>query len=55
MRLRRSLPAVSTAALTVAVLGASPAAGGVPCGVFSWRPPAALVTDLSRLLDEGAA
>jgi secreted trypsin-like serine protease len=27
MRLRRSLPAVSTAALTVAVLGASPAAG----------------------------
>lgn len=24
------------------------------CGVFSWRPPAALITDLSKLLDEGA-
>ncbi|WP_068799844.1 UvrD-helicase domain-containing protein [Pseudonocardia sp. HH130630-07] len=25
-----------------------------PCGVFAWRPPAALVTDLSDLLDGGA-
>jgi exodeoxyribonuclease V beta subunit len=24
--------------------------GGVPCGVFPWRPPAALVTELSDLL-----
>jgi exodeoxyribonuclease V beta subunit len=29
----------------------TPAVGGVPCGVFSWAPPAALVLDLSRLLD----
>jgi exodeoxyribonuclease V beta subunit len=28
-----------------------PAVDGVPCGVFSWRPPAALVTALSDLLD----
>ncbi|MPZ65857.1 MAG: AAA family ATPase [Pseudonocardiaceae bacterium] len=33
----------------------TPTVGGVPCGVFGWRPPAALITDLSRLLDEGAA
>jgi hypothetical protein len=26
----------------------------VPCGVFSWAPPTALVLELSRLLD-GAA
>jgi exodeoxyribonuclease V beta subunit len=26
----------------------------VPCGVFSWSPPAALVADLSDLLDRGA-
>ena len=31
-----------------------PAVGDAPCGVFSWRPPAALVTDLSDLLDRGA-
>jgi exodeoxyribonuclease V beta subunit len=29
----------------------TPRVGGVPCGVFSWRPPAALVTELSDLLD----
>jgi hypothetical protein len=29
----------------------TPRVGDVPCGVFSWRPPAALVTDLSDLLD----
>ncbi len=28
----------------------TPVVDGVPCGVFSWRPPAALVTDLSALL-----
>ncbi|GAA1394679.1 exodeoxyribonuclease V subunit beta [Pseudonocardia kongjuensis] len=26
-----------------------------PCGVFAWRPPAALVEDLSELLDGGGA
>jgi len=29
----------------------TPAVDGVPCGVFSWAPPAALVVELSRLLD----
>ncbi|GAA5130991.1 exodeoxyribonuclease V subunit beta [Pseudonocardia adelaidensis] len=29
----------------------TPAVGGVPCGVFSWAPPAALVQELSGLLD----
>jgi exodeoxyribonuclease V beta subunit len=29
----------------------TPQIDGVPCGVFSWRPPAGLVTDLSDLLD----
>jgi exodeoxyribonuclease V beta subunit len=24
---------------------------GHPCGVFAWRPPAALLDDLSDLLD----
>ena len=33
----------------------TPAADGVPAGVFSWKPPAALVTELSDLLDGGAA
>ncbi len=28
----------------------TPVVDGIPCGVFSWRPPAALVTDLSALL-----
>jgi exodeoxyribonuclease V beta subunit len=32
---------------------ATPAVDGVPAGVFTWAPPPALVTDLSRLLDEG--
>jgi exodeoxyribonuclease V beta subunit len=34
---------------------ATPVVDGHPCGVFGWRPPAALVEDLSRLLDEGVA
>ena len=29
----------------------TPLVDGVPCGVFSWRPPAALVVELSDLLD----
>jgi exodeoxyribonuclease V beta subunit len=29
----------------------TPVVDDVPCGVFSWAPPAALVVDLSRLLD----
>jgi exodeoxyribonuclease V beta subunit len=34
---------------------ATPAVDGVPCGVFSWAPPPALVVDLSALLDGGAS
>jgi exodeoxyribonuclease V beta subunit len=33
----------------------TPAVDGVPHGVFSWSPPAALVTDLSDLLHGGAS
>ena len=33
---------------------ATPLTDGHPAGVFSWRPPAALVTAVSDLLDEGA-
>ncbi len=33
---------------------ATPVLDGAPCGVFSWAPPAALVGDLSDLLDRGA-
>ncbi len=29
----------------------TPVVDGVPCGVFSWAPPADLVVELSRLLD----
>lgn len=29
---------------------ATPIVDGMPCGVFSWHPPAALVTELSDLL-----
>lgn len=29
----------------------TPVVDGVPCGVFSWKPPAALVLELSALLD----
>ena len=29
----------------------TPEVGGVPCGVFGWRPPTAVVTGLSALLD----
>ena len=32
----------------------TPVIDGQPCGVFSWQPPAALVTELSDLLDSGA-
>jgi exodeoxyribonuclease V beta subunit len=32
-----------------------PRVAGQPCGVFAWQPPAALVTDLSDLLDGGDA
>ncbi|MEV1293625.1 UvrD-helicase domain-containing protein [Pseudonocardia sp. NPDC049635] len=35
------------------VTGAGPLAA--PCGVFAWRPPTALVEDLSELLDGGPA
>jgi len=29
----------------------TPVIDGVPCGIFSWRPPAALILELSALLD----
>ena len=32
----------------------TPVVGGVPCGVFSWQPPAGLIQDVSDLLDRGA-
>jgi exodeoxyribonuclease V beta subunit len=32
----------------------TPVVDGAPCGVFSWQPPAALIEDLSALLDGGA-
>jgi exodeoxyribonuclease V beta subunit len=31
----------------------TPVVDGAPCGVFAWRPPGALVSDLSDLLDAG--
>jgi exodeoxyribonuclease V beta subunit len=31
----------------------TPAVAGSPCGVFSWRPPGALVSALSDVLDQG--
>jgi exodeoxyribonuclease V beta subunit len=34
---------------------AAPRVDGQPCGVFAWRPPAALVVGLSDLLDRGDA
>jgi exodeoxyribonuclease V beta subunit len=33
---------------------ATPVVDGVPCGVFAWRPPAALVVALSDVLERGA-
>ena len=32
----------------------NPIVDGAPCGVFGWRPPPALVEELSTLLDQGA-
>ncbi len=31
----------------------TPRVGGVPCGVFSWRPAPAMIVELSELLDGG--
>jgi exodeoxyribonuclease V beta subunit len=31
----------------------TPTVDGLPCGVFGWRPPAALVAELSNVLDRG--
>jgi len=33
----------------------NPTVDGEPCGVFGWRPPAPMVTELSELLDQGAS
>ncbi len=32
----------------------TPVVGGTPCGVFAWKPPAALVVALSDVLEGGA-
>jgi exodeoxyribonuclease V beta subunit len=32
-----------------------PRVAGAPCGVFAWRPPGALVRELSDVLDRGGA
>jgi exodeoxyribonuclease V beta subunit len=32
-----------------------PRVAGAPCGVFAWKPPGALVTALSDVLDRGGA
>ena len=32
----------------------APVVEPMPCGVFSWRPSAALITDLSDVFDRGA-
>ncbi|WNB87612.1 PD-(D/E)XK nuclease family protein [Cellulomonas sp. ATA003] len=32
---------------------ATPVADGMPCGVMTWRPPTALVVELSALIDAG--
>ena len=34
---------------------ATPIVDGLPCGVFGWRPPAALIVELSTMLDQGAS
>jgi exodeoxyribonuclease V beta subunit len=34
---------------------ATPVVDGARCGVFSWQPPARLVTALSDVLDGGVA
>ena len=28
-------------------------ADGLPCGVFAWRPPGAMIAELSDVLDRG--
>ncbi len=33
----------------------TPRVGGIPCGVFAWRPPGGLVAALSDVLDRGGA
>jgi exodeoxyribonuclease V beta subunit len=33
----------------------TPRVGGQPCGVFSWKPPAGLIVELSDLVDRGAS
>jgi exodeoxyribonuclease V beta subunit len=35
--------------------GETPVVEGAPCGVYSWRPPPGLVTELSDVLDRGRA
>jgi exodeoxyribonuclease V beta subunit len=51
----RDRPAVLYLFLRGMVGEATPRVGGVPCGVFAWRPPAGLLPALSDVLDRGGA
>jgi exodeoxyribonuclease V beta subunit len=50
----RDRPAVLYLFLRGMVGEATPTVGGMPCGVFAWRPPTGLLTALSDVLDRGA-
>jgi len=49
----RDRPAVLYLFLRGMTGAATPRADGVPCGVFSWRPPPGLLPALSDVLDRG--
>jgi exodeoxyribonuclease V beta subunit len=49
----RDRPAILYLFLRGMVGAATPRVGGVPCGVFSWRPPPGLLPALSDVLDRG--
>jgi exodeoxyribonuclease V beta subunit len=51
----RNLAGIAYLFLRGMVGAQTPAVDGTPCGVFAWRPPTALVTELSDVLDRGAA
>jgi exodeoxyribonuclease V beta subunit len=51
----RDRPAVLYLFLRGMTGAATPRVGGVPCGVFSWRPPPGLLPALSDVLDRGGA
>jgi exodeoxyribonuclease V beta subunit len=49
----RDRPAILYLFLRGMVGEGTPQVGGVPCGVFSWRPPPGLLPALSDVLDQG--